>query len=126
MRKFILFGIFLLFSAQYGLDYLLSKDFQKYADSTKAPWTCYVNATFGNFYMTLSRYDRAMEFYGPISSRCPKTSVAESADFKIATCLENLARRQDAYAAYAQFVERYPKSKRARIATRAMEIIETN
>src|SRR5690349_4330279 len=50
MRNFFIGLILLVVGVKYGAAYLLSDDFQAYANRTKAPWTCQFENGMGHFY----------------------------------------------------------------------------
>lgn len=106
------------------MDYLGSPKFQEYGDRTKAPWTCQVNNFIGHIHMVMSHYDLAMPYFQKTAMRCPKTSMAEVAEFEIAECFSKNQKNADAYVAYKTFAEKYPGTKRARIAARAAQIVQ--
>ncbi len=124
MRNFLIGLILVFVGGKYGADYLVSPKFQEFGDRTKAPWTCQVNNFIGNMDMVMSQYEEALPFFQKTSARCPKTNMAEAADFEIAECLSKMNNNSAAYAAYKSFLEKYPGSKRAKIAARAAQIIQ--
>jgi TolA-binding protein len=121
--KYLIAFVALLAGLKFGYDYLQSDDFQRYGDENAAQWTCYVNNLMGELEITMSHYDRALQYFLPVLKRCPKTSMAEEATFKTATCLEQMGRRGEAAEVYRRYVALYPNTRRARIAQRAADII---
>jgi TolA-binding protein len=122
MKYFV--AAFLLFlGLRFGYNYLLSPEFQKYADENHSSWTCYVNNLLGDFYVTMSRYEEARAMYQPVIKRCAKTPMAERAAFNIAECLEHSGHRPEAIVAYRKFAEDYKGSPRARTAARSADIL---
>jgi len=71
----------------------------------------------------MSHHEDALRAFAPVPKRCPKTSLEEEAMFQIATSLEQLGRRAEAGVAYRAYVEKYPNTARARIATKAIQIL---
>ena len=108
------------------MNYILSDKFQAYADKSKAPWTCQVNMVLAQQLILLSRYEQAEKYLLKISPRGPKTEVAEKADFEYAHCLENRGQRSASVAAYEAFAEKYPESRRARLAIKAAGMLRTS
>jgi len=121
--KYVLYGAIVIFGLKYGFAYLGSEDFQRYADESKAPWTCRVNIIMGKFNMMLSRHDKAILWFNPVLTRCPKTSMTEEAMFQIAVNLEQMGRRAEAIEAYKKYAEVYKGSKRSRLALKAADIL---
>lgn len=105
----------------YGYDFVMSEKFQAYGDKHKAEWTCVVNNFIGNLYVVMSKYKKAENFFAPVVARCPKTSMAEEASFKVASCLEAQGLPNEAIAAYKKYLEAYPTTKRAKLASFAVD-----
>lgn len=124
MRNFLIGLILVFVGGKYGADYLISPKFQEYGDRTKAPWTCQVNNFIGHMDMLMSQYSEALPFFQKTAARCPKTSMAEAAEFEIAECYSKMNNNPAAYAAYMSFVEKYPRSSRAKIAARAAQLVQ--
>lgn len=124
MKKALAIILLIGFGIKYGLSYLESDKFQQYADETKAPWTCQVNNLVGNFYVTMTSWDKALKFFKPVVKRCEKTAYAEEAEFKIARCLEGLGYRAEAMLKYRQYAEKYKNTKRAQIAHQSADILQ--
>jgi outer membrane protein assembly factor BamD (BamD/ComL family) len=72
----------------------------------------------------MSRYDDAARVLGRVSRRCPGTEVAEKADFERAHSLEVGGKRSDAAQAYGTFIEKYPNSRRIKLATRSYDLLK--
>ncbi len=106
-----------------GAGFILSDGFQKYGDEKKAPWTCQVNNVIGQLYTIMSEYDRAKYFFDHTLTRCPDTSMAELALFKVAYCIEGNGDVRRAAAAYKEYAAKYPGTKRARLALRSSEVL---
>ena len=123
LRRTILLVILLVVAGKYGLDYLLSPEFQAYGDRHKAQWTCQVNNTFGGFFEIGSEYERALDLYGKVLTRCPETSYAEYAMFHKAVCLDSMTHMSDALAAYQAYLEAYPEGIKRPSALRAADRI---
>lgn len=121
--RYAVYAVLIIFGLRYGVTYLESEDFQKYADESKAPWTCRVNLILGKFNMTMSRYDDAIRWFSPIAKRCEKTTMSEEAAFQTAVSLEQLGRRAEALEAYRKYAEAYKGSARARIAIKAADFL---
>ncbi len=119
MKKYVFIFIALLIAGKVGWDYLGSPDFQAYADKHNVSWTCRVNTFVGNFQIVMSNYDDALKMFEPVVKRCPKTEMAEEAEFKVAECLERSGHRADAIDAYLKFAEDHKTSRRAFIASQA-------
>ena len=119
--KFIIFSALLYAGGKYGGEYLLSNDFEVYADRTKAPWTCQLEIIFGKLHFMRDDYDKAMMRYSHAIARCPGSS--EEAEFEMARCLEAKQLRTQAYEAYTAFVKKYPGSRRAKAADRSADIL---
>jgi hypothetical protein len=126
VRKLLVGSLLLFLGLKYGYGFLVSDKFQVYGDRTKAPWTCHVNNALGELDILLSRYKPAQEVFEKTVARCPDTSMAEDAAYKVARCLEGQGRMGEAMQAFLNFVEKYPNSKRARIAQRAAQIIKAS
>jgi tetratricopeptide (TPR) repeat protein len=126
LRNFIIAVIVIVVGFKYGYDYLLSEDFQKYGDRTKAEWTCQVNNVMGNMNMVMSHYSDAYNLFDRVVKRCPDSPTREEAQFNMADCLNSMGRNADSMAAYQQFIEDFKDSKRVKIAVRAIEIIKGN
>jgi hypothetical protein len=125
MKKAAVIIVLILLGAKCGVDYLFSERFQEYGDRTKATWTCEVNMVLGEFLNIFSRYDEAGTFFKKIADRCPDTPVGEEAEFEYARTLENRGLRSDAIAAYQAFAEKYPATRRGRLAAKAAGILST-
>ena len=123
MFKYIVALFLVVFGVRYGYNYLNSEDFQRWGDEHHAEWTCKVNNLLGNINMTMSRYDEALHWFGPVLKRCPDTPMAEEATFRTAISLETMGRRQEAAVIYRTYAEKYKGTERSRIATKAAEII---
>jgi TolA-binding protein len=74
--------------------------------------------------MVMSNYELAMPYFQKTAARCPKSSMGEEAEFEIAECLSKNQNNVDAYVAYKAFAEKYPGSKRAKIAARAAQLVQ--
>lgn len=107
----------------FGLKYLYSPEFQDYGDRNKAAWTCRVNNIMAELYVVMSKYAEAKALYERVVERCPETSAAETAEFNIAKCLDNMNYPLEAQRAYDQFVKNHPGSKRAKTAARAAQMV---
>jgi outer membrane protein assembly factor BamD (BamD/ComL family) len=125
MKKLLVVVIALAIGAKMGLTYLFSEDFQKYADKTKAPWTCQVTLVLGEFETLMSHYHEAGQYYSRIPPRCPETEICEKAEFEYAQSLESSGNRQSAIAAYEAFAEKYPNTPRGHLATKAAGILKS-
>lgn len=123
MRNLIIGSVLFFLGIKYGLGYLGSEKFQEYGDRSKAPWTCRANIILGELDILLSRYAEAQPLFERVLDRCPETSVAETAEFRVAQCLEKNKRLGAARNAYEQYAEKYPNTERARIAQRAAQIL---
>ncbi len=123
MVKYIVSVVLILLGLKYGINYIESDDFQKFADEHHAGWSCYINMIIGEIDVTMSRYEEALHVFYPVLKRCPKTSVAEECSFRIAVSLEALGRRGDAAEAYRKYAETYKGTERARVAIRAADYI---
>ena len=123
IRKVVLTIILIILAAKYSWDYITSEDFQKYADKTKAPWTCQVNMILGGMYDVMSEYNSSYAMFDRVINRCPNLPVAGDALFRKADALESLSRMQDALPVYYEYVEKYPDGKNIRIAQKAIDRI---
>ena len=123
MLKFILIVAAIFGGFKYGGGYLLSEDFQQYADRSKSPWTCYLDNTFGDFHMTMSNYQSAYYRFSHSVARCPDSSAGERAQFEVAHSLELAGDRNGAALEYDKYVKKYPETKRARIAQRSVDLL---
>lgn len=123
MRKFVLLAVLLILGIKAGSDYLFSEKFQAWADGSKASWTCTFNNFVGRMHVVMSNYEAAYGYLERGARRCPSGATAEVAEFEMALCLEQMARRNEAANAYASFIEKYPNSKKVKVAQRAMQII---
>ena len=126
MRNFFIFLILVVAGVKYGTHYLLSDDFQEYANRTKAPWTCKFENVVGHLHMVMSDYDAAREHFDHTIKRCPDSPQMEEAMFERARCVEAMGDVRSAVALYNEFAEKYPGTKRARIALRAADMIRVN
>lgn len=108
-----------------GLNFVFSDKFQKYGDTNKAQWTCYVNNFAGNLYIVMSKYDEAYDLFDKSVKRCPDKPLVEEARFQMAKCLEFMGRPSEAVVAYEQYANDYKdiNPKRARLATRSIQAI---
>ena len=108
---------------KYGIDYLRSDAFEKYADQSKAPWTCQLENAIGDLHIVMSEYRKGYFRFSHTVSRCSDTQLAQDAEFQVARCLEGMALRNDAVAAYEAFAKKYPENPRARSAARSAQIL---
>lgn len=125
MRKFLVLFVLMIVGAKMGVDYLFSEKFQAYGDRTKATWTCEVNLVVGQYCNMMSRYPQARYFFEKIIERCPETPVGIEAEFEIARALENQGLRTDAIGAYERYAEKYPGTRRGRLASKSAGILKT-
>ena len=123
MRRYVLSVILLLLGLKYGIDFLLSEDFQKYGDKKKAQWTCHVNNFLGGIYEISSEYRQSVGLYDRVLNRCPDTPMAERAMFFKAYCLENLNQPREAMDAYIQYRDTFPNGQRINKVTTAIDRI---
>ncbi|MCG3204274.1 MAG: hypothetical protein KCHDKBKB_00989 [Elusimicrobia bacterium] len=124
MLKFILVVGALVAGVKYGCEYLLSAEFEKYADESKAQWTCQFENFLGHVHVQMSNYEKGYYRYSHAVRRCPESSLAETGAFGAARCLEGMGDRSRAVAAYEAFVEKYPASKRAKAAQKSVDILK--
>lgn len=124
MRRFVLLFILAALGIKTGLDYILSDKFQDWADQKKPPWTCKFNNALGGLFVTASEYKRAHELYRRSAERCPETPMAETAEFELARCLEEMGHRAEAGVAYENFLSKYKDSEKTKVAQRALQIIK--
>lgn len=123
MRKALVILILVAVGIKVGLDYLFSDKFQEYGDKTKKPWTCQANVVMGEFMNVMSRYHQASYYFRKAADRCPDTPLAEEAEFEYARALDSLGVRAEAIHAYDVFLEKYPNSERAKLATKSIGIL---
>ncbi len=116
----------MVIGVKYGAEYLLSDNFQEYADRTKEPRTCQFENGVGHFYMLMSQYDTAEVYFQHTMKRCPDTEWSETAEFETARCMEGMGQVQAASQKYMEFAEKHPGTKRARVAVRAADLIRVN
>jgi len=126
MWRFLAFALFIVVGVKSGMDYLASDRFQVYADRTKAPWTCRMDFVAGQYLTIMSRYDQSAKVFKRISARCPGTEIGERSDFEYAHSLETGGKRAEAIDAYGKFLEKYPGSRRAKLAHRSVDILKTS
>lgn len=108
---------------KYGSDYLLSPSFEKYADDSRASWTCHFENILGNIHVVMSNYQKGYFRFSHAAARCPNTSMAEEAEYEMARCLEGMANRPQAAQAYEDFVKKYPGSSRVRSSLRSAQML---
>lgn len=125
MKKFLIALVLVLLGLNHGWDYLMSEDYRKYADQTKKPWTCALDVRIGNFNLMMSHYDVALDWYGRVSKRCPKSTDAEQADFKVGECYIGMGRYRDAVRAYEEYVEKYKGAQRSGLAIKAADRLKS-
>lgn len=123
MRKTVVIVILLVIGMKMGVDYLFSEKFQDYGDKTKKPWTCQTNIYIGEFMNLMSHYKQAAYYFQKAADRCPDTPLAEEADFEYARALDSNGVRSDAVQAYQAFIEKYPNSERAKLASKSIAIL---
>lgn len=123
MIRFLVILVVIVVAFNRGFNYLLSDDFQAYADQSKAIWTCEVTYVLGQYNELLSRYQRAGFYFQKVIARCPDTPVCEQAEFAYATALQSMGRRRDAGNAFHAFAEKYPGSRRSRVARKAADLL---
>jgi TolA-binding protein len=124
--KYLIAGLLILFGLKFGLNYITSEEFQKYGDNGNKPWTCTANNLLGEYYIMMSDYKRAYDYFQRSMKRCPKTKMAETAEFNAAESLEKMGHRAEAHVAYKTFAEKYPGSKHARVARNAADLLSSN
>jgi len=123
--KKILLVVILIASFKCIVDYFNSPQFQTYGDQNKAVWTCYVNNVLGNLFVVWGHYEDGRKMFDPIIKRCPQcSSLVENVEFKIAETFENEGLKPEAAAAYAAFLEKYPKSSHCEEALKSLEIFK--
>jgi hypothetical protein len=122
MRRTVLFIILIVVAGKYGLDYILSADFQNYGDRTKAQWTCQVNNVMGGLYEVGSEYQKALNLYERTIKRCPQTPLAENAMFHRAACME-VAIPGAAMGAYQEYLDAFPDGEKRASALRSIDRI---
>jgi len=122
--KFLILAAIIFFGVKYGGQYLLSNEFELYADQKKDPATCEFEIVLGKLHYMQDDYDKAMMRYAHAVDRCPNSTMAEEAEFETARCLEAKHLRRPAYDAYVAFTKKYPGTKRARIADKSAEILQ--
>jgi TolA-binding protein len=71
----------------------------------------------------MSNYDEAEEYFTHTAKRCGKHPTAEEAEFEIARCAEGGGEHARAVQLYTEFAEKYPSSKRARLAAQAADML---
>ncbi len=126
LAKFLLTVGVLYAGGKYGVGYMLSSDFEVYADRTKAPWTCHLENMYGNLHYMRDDFDKAIMRYSHTLNRCPESEMAQDAEFEIARCLEAKKDKVAAYQAYVEFTKKYPGTHKAKIADKAAEILHGN
>lgn len=124
MLKYILIIGALIFGIKSGSDYIFSEKFQSWADQKKAPWTCDFNNNVGRLLIVMSEYEQAHELFKRSYARCPEGPSAELSEYEIAHTMEEMGHRDKAADAYRQYVEKYKDSKRAKLASRSIQIIK--
>jgi outer membrane protein assembly factor BamD (BamD/ComL family) len=123
MRKFVLTAVLVILSLKYGIDYLLSEKFQNYGDQKKAQWTCQVNNFLAGLFEVSSDYQRSIDLYDRVLTRCPESPMAEQAMFSKAYDLENLNHPHEAYDVYLQYRDAFPNSDKIGKVNRAIDRI---
>jgi len=123
VRKALVFIVLLCIGAKYGIDYLFSDGFQKYGDTTKKPWTCRANIVIGEFLTVMSHYKSAGQYFRKTVERCPDTPMAEAAAFEYAKALESQGLRRDAVDTYDRYFEKYPTTKRGKLAEKSAAML---
>jgi TolA-binding protein len=126
MRNFFIGLILLIVAVKYGATYMLSDGFQEYANRTKAPWTCQFENSMGHLEMLMSDYKTAEIYFTHTLNRCKDPEMTQVAEFEMARAAEGLGQIPEATRRYMEFAEKYPKTKRAKIATRAADLIRIN
>ena len=79
--------------------------------------------SYADLHEMTSRYDDAMDVFARTRERCPETEMCEAAEFEIAECLIKRGRVKDSIRAYEAFAAKYPNSSRAKIASKAAQLI---
>lgn len=123
MVKKIAIVILLVAGIAKGCSFVLSDDFQRYGDEGNRQWTCRVNKVLGEFYITMSKYDRAKYFFERILTRCPKTKMEEEAFFKVGYCYEGMGQNPTALVQYRKFLKRYPRSDLYPLALKKTQVL---
>lgn len=113
-----------LFGLNYGRAWVMSDDFQAWADERDAKWTCRVNMMLAEYHIAFGHWSKAESLFHYVLKRCPKSELEEKANFKLAAMLQAQGDYAGALAAYKEFVARYPRSSRARLAGRKIGNIE--
>lgn len=124
MVRYIITVVLSVAVFMYVWGFIFSEKFQQYGDEKKAGWTCHVNNFIVEYHILLSEYKEAQMVCERTVKRCPKTDVSRKAEYKIAYCLERRGQLQDALQAYQNFLEKYPKSERAKLAQRKISILK--
>lgn len=110
MARFYFFIFLLIVGLKYGYQYAASEDFQKYADRTKAPWTCQATIYLGDLFQLMDSPIAAKSYYDRVPVRCPKTKFAAEASYGSAYSIDQMDRDREAVDAYQQFIEEYKDS----------------
>jgi len=125
MRNFLISLAVIILGIKFGIDYLVSEDFQKYGDRTKAPWTCQTDIIIGKFYYLMDSEKEAQKFYSQVLTRCPNTPMAEKAEFEMAECFDQMDRWPEALAGYEKFIVNHATSPFATDANKQINRIKS-
>lgn len=125
MVKLISSVVIFIIAIKFGVGYLGSKDFQKWADENNATWTCSLNKGNAELAVMLSKYDYAIDLYKYNVTRCSETPKGIEAEFRMIEILRSQGKSRLAIDEYKRFAETHEGTDLAEQAIQRARILSS-